>query len=448
MSFARLLLAFMALAALQSPAFAQTTINSLPANTSPAPTDNVACMPSGAVAGGTKRCTIAQLFGASHQASGVNIYVDAVAGTDSATCGTGTGAAACRTIPQASRNLCVNYNHTAVPTIHGVAGQVYTQGLAFTGGLLSTALPQCSGITNISFDGHGSTISTTNDWAVKLYYTPIAVELHNVTLQASGTVGGPILVRGAGFIGIKEGVTLGAAAPGFPLIWAYGGAQVVTCPTSLCPANTVINITGGGLAAFLAQESGGIQIEGTSLNITGSPTFTLAFAAATDAGTIAFISTPITGAVTGDQFSIANNAFLYTGGQTGGYSACALTYLPGTTCGQVYAEGAVSQPGTPTPTSGCGTGCTVQGQERAFVVIYGTGLGFVNGTTYGPARITFRTRTDYRACYVQPSDPAIGTPWVLIAPPTGSANGYMDIYWKGNGFDPNTKALYISCNVN
>lgn len=44
-----------------APAAAQTNINALPANGSPASTDNIPCMPTGAPAGGTKRCTAAQV---------------------------------------------------------------------------------------------------------------------------------------------------------------------------------------------------------------------------------------------------------------------------------------------------------------------------------------------------------------------------------------------------
>ncbi|KKW93968.1 hypothetical protein [Sphingobium chungbukense] len=379
----------------------------------------------------------------------VNLYVDAVAGVDSNTCGTGTGALACKTIPQVTRNLCVNYSHSVLPTIHGVAGQTYTEGLSFTGGLLSTATPFCSGIANISFDGHGSTISTTNDWAVKVYYAPIAVELHNVTLQASGTVGAPILVRGTGFIGIKEGVTLGSAAPGFPLVWAYGGAQVVTCPVSLCPANTTLTITGSGLAAFLAQNGGGIQVEGLNVVNVGTPAFTLGYAAAAQNGTIDFVAAPISGATTGPTFNAVRNGVINTLGQTGGYSACPNNYLPGTTCGRMESGGMMAYPGTPTIASGsCGTGCFIQNSEHGFTIVYGTGLGSTSGTTYGPVRIRFATQTDYRACSLQPSDPAIGTPWMLLGAPAGSVNGFFDIYWKGNGSDPANKAIYVSCRSN
>lgn len=383
------------------------------------------------------------------ETTAVNLYVDAVAGVDSATCGTGTGAAACQSIPQVTKNLCVNYNHSVLPTIHGVAGQTYTQGLAFTGGLLSTATPFCSGIANVAFDGHGSTISTTNDWAVKVYYAPIAVELHNVTLQASGTVGAPILVRGTGFIGIKEGVTLGSAAPGFPLIWAYGGAQVVTCPTSLCPSNTALNITGGGLAAFLAQNGGGIQIEGLAVNITGTPTYSLAFAAALDNGTIDFVSAPITGAANGPQFNAKLGGVINTTGQTGGYATCSNDYLPGSTCGRMENTGIISHPGTPSIASGsCGTGCIVQRGEFGFTIVFGTGLGFVSGTEYGPVRIRFATQTDYNWCGVTPADPSIAPSRLLIGAPAGSANGYFDLWWKGNGSDPNGKAIYATCRAN
>lgn len=376
----------------------------------------------------------------------VNIYVDSVAGVNSPTCGTGTGALACQTLPQAARNLCVNYNHTAVPVIHGVAGQTYTAGLQFTGGFAGAASkPICDGIPTVIFDGHGSSIASADSGAIMLYYVPMTLYIKNVSISVTSVNGSPILVRGAGVVIIAEGVTIGQAASGWAQAWAYGGGQIATCPVSVCPANTVVNMTGtGGTSAFLATEAGGIQVEGTSLNISGSPAYTNGFANATGQGIIAFAATTISGAATGDQFIATLGGVVNTNAQTGGYSACQNTYLPGDKCGQVFAGGVISQPGAPTVTSGCGTGCIVQGSERAFRVVYGTGLGSTSGTTYGPARITFATRTNYSACAVQPSDPAIGTPWVLVAAPT-TAPGYIDVYWRGNGTDPATRTIYVTC---
>lgn len=442
-------LALMLLALIMpSLASAQTTINGLPAASSPSPTTNVACMPSGAPVGGTQKCSLAQVFSGSRQTSAVDLYVDAVNGTDSITCGTGTGTSACKTLPQVARNLCVNYSYSAVPTIHGVAGQTYSLGLAFKSGFSgANSTPLCDGIPTVIFDGHGSTINSTDGGAIILYYVPMTLYVKNVALQITGANGSPLLVRGAGVAILAEGVTLGQAATSWPQAWAYGGGQIATCPVSICPSSGV-TLTGGGTHAFLSGENGAIQVEGTTLALSGTPAYTVGFAGAFDGGITSFVSTTITGAATGDQFVASMGGVVNINAQTGGYSICTNTYLPGNKCGQMFGGGLISQMGTPAPTSGCGTGCLVQGAENAFTAIYGTGLGSTNGTTYGPARITFSTRTNYNACAIQPSDPAIGTPWISMVPPAGSANGGIDIFWKGSGASPSGKALYISCAVN
>ena len=385
--------------------------------------------------------------------SNVILHVDNVLGADSATCGATTGSGACATPQRALNNLCANYYPlNTVPTIQFTAGQTYTTALLFSGGATVTgAEPQCIGIGNILIDGQGSTMTSTGN-TLYCRYAAMGVGIRNLTISSSGA--GPIAFRGGGcMLSIETGVTIGSAANGYPQILAYGGGQVATCPTTeaRCTGN-VVNISGGGGCFAQATNGGQIQIEGATVNLIGTPAYSIAFSCAVESGsTVSFFQSAITGTnATGDQFYGAKLGYTDTNAQgslafPGNYTTCTNTYLPGSTCGQNYFGARFSDPGLPT-ISGCGSGAIIQNYEPYSTVILGSGLATTNLTLVSSCRVTMATRTNYTGCIVGTQNGANYTGInANFVGPTSSANGYVVINFYANGSASTGSAFTLSC---
>ena len=375
--------------------------------------------------------------------SNVVLHVDNVSGTDSNTCGATTGSGACASVQQAYLNLCENYYPlNNVPTIQLTAGQTYSSGLAIAGGASDNAPPMCVGISQLILDGQVSTISMSGI-PVYLRYAPMGVSLRRLTLISSAS--SDVVVRGAGMVNLEDGIILGGSASNYPELLAYGAGQIATCPTSTCSLNTVLTISGGG-ESFAQEISGGsIQIEGVPVVITGTPTFTQGFVNVTQNGSVSFFQASISGAIVGDQFFGSKLGLVDINGQTGSYSTCSDTYLPGSICGQLYSGARISEAGYAT-VSGCGTGATVQNMEPYFNILLGSGLASTNGTAVTSCRVTMATRSNYTSCIAIPANGGAET--VLtnsFVSPTSSANGYVNLQWIANGYSPTGNGIYISC---
>jgi hypothetical protein len=134
-------------------------------------------------------------------------------------------------------------------------------------------------------------------------------------------------------------------------------------------------------------------------------------------------------------------------GQSGSYTNCADTYLPGSTCGQLYTGARISETGTATVT-GCGTGATVGQYEDSSLVVLGSGLAHVNGTRYSSCILTMATRTKYLACTQNPSDGLI-LQFISLqsVDPTSSTNQTWHILWVSNGTDPVGTAITFNCHT-
>ena len=378
-------------------------------------------------------------------ASGVVLNVDNISGTDTATCGATTGAGACASWQQAYNNIANYPLMSGIATIKGTAGQTYTSGININGGATDAPNPLPSGIGGVILDGKGSTISFSGI-AIYCRYAPMGVITRNLTLISSASSG--IVSRGSCMVSIEQGMTFGGGASNYPEILAFGGGQVATCPLSTCPLNTVTYITGGAQCFAQALNGGQIQIEGTNLSISGTPTFTSAFACASDLGAVSFAGTTIVGTnIVGDQFFAQKGGVIDIGGQNGGYAVCSDTYLPGSLCGQLYSGARISEPGYATVT-GCGTGAIVQQFEWVSTVIMGAGLAHVNGTKYNSCLLTMATRTNYLSCSANPSDGTIFQ-FISLQPsgPTGSANQTWRIVWTSNGTDPSGSSVSLNCAI-
>ena len=378
-------------------------------------------------------------------ASGVVLNVDNISGTDTATCGATTGAGACASWQQAYNNIANYPLMSGIATIKGTAGQTYTSGININGGATDAPNPLPSGIGGVILDGKGSTISFSGI-AIYCRYAPMGVITRNLTLISSASSG--IVSRGSCMVSIEQGMTFGGGASNYPEILAFGGGQVATCPLSTCPLNTVTYITGGAQCFAQALNGGQIQIEGANLSISGTPTFTSAFACASDLGAVSFAGTTIVGTnIVGDQFFAQKGGVIDIGGQNGGYAVCSDTYLPGSLCGQLYSGARISEPGYATVT-GCGTGAIVQQFEWVSTVIMGAGLAHVNGTKYNSCLLTMATRTNYLSCSANPSDGTIFQ-FISLQPsgPTGSANQTWRIVWTSNGTDPSGSAISLNCAI-
>ena len=385
--------------------------------------------------------------------SNIVLHVDNVNGADSATCGTTTGTGACATPQQALNNLCANYYPiNNVPTIQFTAGQTYTSGLLFSGGAtVSGAEPQCIGIGNILIDGQGSTMTSSGN-TLYCRYASMGVGIRNLTISSSGA--GAIAFRGGGcMLSIETGVTIGSAANGYPQILAYGGGQVATCPTTeaRCIGN-VVNIAGGGGCFVQATNGGQIQIEGVTINIAGTPTYSVAFSCVAESGsTVSFFQSTITGTnVVGDQFFGTKLGYTDTNGQgslvtPGYYTTCTNTYLPGSTCGQNYFGARFSDPGLPALT-GCGTGAVAQNYEPYSIIILGTGLTTTNGTLISSCRVNMATRTNYTACTATANNGANFTNLQAnFVGPTSTVNGYVVVNFLANGSSSAGSSFSVNC---
>ncbi len=378
--------------------------------------------------------------------SGLTLYVDNVNGTDNVACGLATGSSACATPQQAYTNACVNYYpvHGTVLIQLANTGTNYGQLLAVGEGATDSPQPLCVGVAQVIIDGGGATSNVAN---INVYcrYTPLGITTRHITLIS--TTSDNIASRGGGcFVNLENGTIFGGCGAAYPCLLAYGGGQIAISPTSTSPSNSISVIGGGQYFAF-AQENGAIQLEGAPIVISGTPAFT-AFLGAGDNGvvSVAGVNGQITGNITGDQFYSVKGGYININGLTGGYSTCSDTFLPGSTCGQLYFGGRISDPGTAT-VSGCGTGATVTQQEQYSIITMGTGLGHTNGSQYTSCVLTMATRTNYQSCSYNQSSPVFQQVQLQPLSPTSTANGTWRVVWISNGTDPTTATIAFNCNT-
>ncbi|MBA9942164.1 hypothetical protein D7207_01700 [Burkholderia cepacia] len=405
--------------------------------------------------GGTNAATaagaVANLGLRAQQSVAATLYVDNSAGSDWAGCGTGTGANACRSIQTAYNNVA-QYNdwRGVVPIIKLTSGQTYTSGLTIQQGAQTS--PFVAGVNQLVLDLNGATINVTNGSDIYIRHVPIWLRVMSSsgqgTLTVSGTSGQLVDARGGGVMVEFDGhITFGAVPSPYPQIEASRAAQVTTCPVGTCSESTGYVISGGGGYFLQALLGGSVQFEGVSIAINAGITYTQAFLDADTNGSTNLNGLTWTGSnVTGPQYIASKNGTVNTNAQTGSFTACPGNgYVPGSVCGQMgYIGGRFSDPGLPT-VSGCGTGAVVQNSEPGFSVVLGSGLPTTNGATVNSCVITMATRSNWNGWGHGENDTGsvanLGGQWTG---PTGTAPGTLQLIWKGTGYDPNGKVVWVT----
>ena len=383
------------------------------------------------------------------------LYVDQTAGVNSSSCGLSTGAAACQTIQAAVNRLCGSYDIQAadgsIPTIMLAPGETYTSGLDMQAS--DATSPVCVGIHEIQLEGNGgtATINAGSSTDIYLRYVPMLVRLSNLDLENGGAASNLIFVRGGGsIVEMNGGMTFGAVGSATAQMLASDDGYITDCPSNVCGA-TSYTISGGG--GFFAQAIAGgeVALEGKNVSFNSGITYQQAVLGGDSNGIITLNTLTWSGTnPTGLNYIMQAGSVLKTAAQTGSFGACAgNTYLPGTSCGQLYYGANIDMTGTPTVT-GAGSGATVQGVEPAFNIILGSGLSTTAGTLVGPIVVTMATATDYRSCIVQSNDPgSVSNPYAQWTQPSGVppsvTNGYADIYYTATTYSSSGKALWVQC---
>lgn len=403
----------------------------------------------------------------------VTIYVDKVNGTDGLAYGYSTGSGAVATIQYAYFLLANLYDHNGfVPTIQcagpsasggGVTAQVHTAGLVVTD--IDDPVTQTQdtlvGCQQINLDLGGSTIKpSTGGRCVVVRGPRLYILLSNAVLDSTMSAGDSLYVYGGGAeIGLGGGITFKGTQAGWSMMQASRAGRIHTVPNTL-------GYTIDGSAGFFAQSiinGGSIELEGVEFNISTGLTFDQAFLSADSNSSVSIFNCAFTGSnITGRQYKATKGGLINTNAQYGGQSVTidgatvvtnnygsapyssglANTFIPGTIPGEFsFANGIMTDPGTPTVSSGGGTGVFVQGVEPGFNVVLGAGAT-------SPVRVNFASGSSWQIAQIGTYNIGV-TPNIYtsgITAPSGSTPGYIDIFWSGGFGSTNGIALQVSLN--
>jgi hypothetical protein len=253
-------------------------------------------------------------------------FVDGSAGSDSND-GLAAGAGhAFATLPKVmSVILSLNMNGFAVTV--NVANGTY-------GPVICPAL---NGAGTVSFIGNTTTpanvtVAATTGEAIYVQGTGYSFSGMTPTSAANGSaphLGCGIRVGGASTCSISN---MGFGACAFAHILSEFGGAVGMLGVATGNPSAFINIVGSAGAFMYVDGSGTISTGQTILTLTGSPTFSSAFAFATTNGSISLPFQSITGSATGSKFSASLNGVISTSGS-------GINYYPGNSAGTTTTGG-------------------------------------------------------------------------------------------------------------
>jgi hypothetical protein len=237
-------------------------------------------------------------------------------GTDTPTCGLGTGAAACKTVNYVYNNILVPNYDTAgkTLTISFVADDstCVTLGTAWTGAGL------------VVIQGPGGTtpsVGLTCTGTAVTVNAPLPAALFLIGFKCSGGTT-CVFSQTPGLIGINN-INFGAES--FAHILLAGPGAKVGCSGNY-------TISGGSTYHWIANTPGAfIACQNVQLTLTGTPAFSF-FAYAVDGGGIQPFSTTYSGSATGAKFFAGLNGLIDTG--TGNINT-----LPGNSAGSTSLGG-------------------------------------------------------------------------------------------------------------
>ncbi len=239
-----------------------------------------------------------------------NFYVNASTGNDS---NNGlTSGTAWATLQNAYDVVRKNYDLSGFVATINVASGTYAA-LNAQGPCVGTTAP-----ASVIFSGSGATVSTSTGSACFSAQTGAQYSVSGFTVVCSTNGGSGIAAVGGGSIlSLGASMVFGACSGSHML--ASGGGQI------LGTAN--YSITGSAGAHMNAANGGAVSV-GSSLSVTltGTPTFSTAFALATGLSQINSGGNTYTGSANGTRYNVASNAMVNTA--SGGSS-----YFPGGAAG-------------------------------------------------------------------------------------------------------------------
>lgn len=246
----------------------------------------------------------------------LNLYVSAT-GSDTLNTGLAIGSPFL-TIQHAYNVAAAKYDLQGFQAIINVADGAYTAGISAQGALVNPSQtspwvevqgnPGTPG--NVTVTANGANCFTATQGAF--------IELNGIALSVTGSSQAACIsaVQG-GTIAFKN-LSFGAINSASAHITAQSGG------TAIVSGN--YNITAGGGLGHYAASGGGIQANSFVVTLTGTPVFSVGFAAATHGGGIYAPAMTYTGAATGPRYSTVQNAWIDTNG--GGPN-----YFPGSSAG-------------------------------------------------------------------------------------------------------------------
>jgi hypothetical protein len=247
----------------------------------------------------------------------LTLHSDFINGADTATCGTGTGNAACKTVQQAFTLLVRNYDTEGQPVTisfnnNDTTGLNITQ--SWLGGSPVTIQGPGGSPPSIGFNTTGTAITVN---------APLPANLNLVGFKITSVNDGAIKIFSAGVVNVGENMNFGAVNSGVPHLQASGAGAGIQCNGVFGAGG--YTVSGGGFAHFQAV-TGGVITCGNPITVTGTPAFS-EFASTAFNGTLLYTST-ITGAATGLRYHAQGNGVIFTGA-----GACGPTYFPGSNPG-------------------------------------------------------------------------------------------------------------------
>jgi hypothetical protein len=200
----------------------------------------------------------------------------------------------------------------------GIYAVTIEAGTVSTFGSIIINAPLIGG-TALNLVGNGATLTTSTDLGtiqvMAAQTTPINVSGFTITnTRASGSC---VRLDAAAKLVIGSGMTFGACAS------AHMRANV---PGSYLSTTASYTISGSAASHMIAVEQGGIRVNGGTVTITGTPSFSSGYASASLGAHIFVVSASFSGSATGPRYAVATGGIVATNG-------AGATYLPGNSAG-------------------------------------------------------------------------------------------------------------------
>jgi hypothetical protein len=249
-----------------------------------------------------------------------NVYVNGGTGND--VTGNGTLSLPWATIQHAALAVQTGYDLAGHTMTINVAAGTYTAGAALTGPIVGA-----NGPGSLIVQGAGSGSTTVSVSAANCFSAALgaAFTVNGFTLTATGSVA-------TGFCIVSQ--SNAAITLGTDIVFSTAGNAHISADINGLVTGSTYGITGGA-GSHWNEGKGLITMNPGTVTLTGTPTFTGAFAIGALGGLMEVTATSFVGSATCPRYSVTLNSVIYTNGAGG-------TYFPGSAGGTTGTGGQYS----------------------------------------------------------------------------------------------------------